>query len=142
MSKEGYSGADDDAFLPIQDKLDNERENRNEETLESLQKLDAQQIQRANAVIKILHPLSDIKLSEAIPQIGWLLKKCGCKTRQLDTAFSRVKNFSAADSTVVDDMENEDKDGDYDQDRDERMDEAEAIQTSINAIVDNIGADA
>ena len=94
-----------------------------------LPKLSPEQIELANGVVRRLHPLYALPLSEVIPFIGWLFRKCGCKTERLDGAFSRVQRSFAADSRVDEDEaeDKDDKDADYDEDRDENMDEAEAI---------------
>ena len=78
-----------------------------------LAKLSPEQIKLANSVVRRLHPLCDLNLSEVIPFVGWLLRKCGCRTDTLDGAFSRVQRSFAADSRV-DDLEAEDRDVDYD----------------------------
>ena len=45
-----------------------------------LAKLSPEQIKLANSVVRRLHPLCDLNLSEVIPFVGWLIRKCGCRT--------------------------------------------------------------
>ena len=121
--KEKENVADDDAFKQMeafQEGADNRKSNDvlasmlgDVELTGELTKLSPEQLELANGVVRRLHPLCDLKVSEAIPFIGWLFRKCGCKTERLDGAFSRVQKSFASDSRV-DDLEAEDRDVDYD----------------------------